>query len=149
MIYCDSAYLLKFYIPEQGSAEIRHLLEGEDVASLALGQTEVVSAMHRKWREKLISADFFQGACAQFSLDIRSNLWTWFPVSSAVLDGARTLYQKMPGTLFLRASDALHLVCARENGFREIYSNDKHLLAAAKHFGLRGKNVINNSSPKK
>jgi predicted nucleic acid-binding protein len=41
----------------------------------------------------------------------------------------------------LRAGDAIHIVSAVEAGFNEIWTNDRHLLAAAAHFGLKGRCV--------
>jgi predicted nucleic acid-binding protein len=142
VIYCDSAYILKFYIPEEGSADVRLLFEQNDVASCCHAQAEVVSAMHRKWRDNLIEKPVFMEAATQFKNDIRAGCWEFFNITQALLDAVQTGYRNLPSTTFLRASDALHLACAKEHGFREIYSNDKHLLAAAKLFGLKGRNVI-------
>jgi hypothetical protein len=36
----------------------------------------------------------------------------------------------------------MHLTCAVEAGCTSIFSNDKHLLAAAVHFGIQAENVI-------
>jgi len=47
-----------------------------------------------------------------------------------------------PVTTKIRAADALHLACAAEHGFSEVYSNDRLFLAAAPLFGLIGVNVI-------
>ena len=142
MIYSDSAYILKFYIPETGSTEVRALFEENDVASCSLAEIEVPSAIHRKWREGLISKDLFTQSIRQFAEDVSAGCWSFFPITTNLMQHVRRMYSEAPKQLFLRASDALHLISAKEHGFREIYSNDKHLLAAAKHFGLQGRNVI-------
>ncbi len=142
MIYCDAAYLLKFYIPEPGSGEVRELFADHDVASSAISQIEVVSAIHRKWRENLIPENVFRLSSRQFDMDSTSGAWTWFPVTPPLLNEVRAAYESLPAGCFLRAADALHLATARDNGFKTVHSNDKALLAAAKHFGLRARNVI-------
>ena len=142
MIYCDSAYLLKFYIPEPGSAEVRALLDKQDAASCCLAQIEVVSAIHRKWREGLINESTCRQAIEQFKSDSATGCWAWHPIDESLLSSAQDAFLKLSSSVFLRASDALHLACASEHGFREIYSNDKHLLAAANHFGIKGRFVI-------
>lgn len=43
--------------------------------------------------------------------------------------------------LYIRTLDALHLVSAADSGFGEILTNDRHMLAAAPHFGLAGRSV--------
>lgn len=142
MIYSDSAYILKFYIPEPGCEEVRDLFESHDVASSGLAEIEVPSAIHRKWREGLIGKELFKQSISQFTQDVASGCWSFFPITANLMQHVRQMYSDMPKHQFLRASDALHLVCAKEHGFREIYSNDKHLLSAAKYFGLKGRNVI-------
>lgn len=48
----------------------------------------------------------------------------------------------MPGIVFLRSGDALHLACAEEHGFQEVYTNDRHRLATARHFRVTRVDVI-------
>ena len=143
MIYCDTAYLLKYYVDEPGSVDVRNLIDRQSsVGSLSLGRLELAAAFHRKLRESLIDSTGHKLLLAQFSADNASGHWTWFDSSQALVEIASKKFSNLSSKIFLRASDALHLVCAKEHGFREIYSNDKHLLAAAKHFGLKARNVI-------
>ena len=74
--------------------------------------------------------------------DDASGLWGWLPLTDAVMSAANREFERLPASVFLRSADALHLACARHHGFAEVYSNDRHLLAAAAHFGLAGRNVI-------
>ncbi len=59
-----------------------------------------------------------------------------------VIEDVHQAFLKLPPNIFLRAGDAIHLATAAENGFKEIYSNDKHLLAAAPIFKLKGINPL-------
>jgi predicted nucleic acid-binding protein len=143
VIYCDTAYLLKYYVDEPGSKEVRSLIDRQTgVGSLSLGRLELAAAFHRKLRESQIEPATHECLISQFEADNMAGLWTWFDATPDLVDKASKNFGILSAKIFLRASDALHLACAKEHGFREIHSNDKHLLAAAKHFGLKGRNVI-------
>jgi predicted nucleic acid-binding protein len=45
----------------------------------------------------------------------------------------------LPPDVPLRAGDAIHTATALETGETEIWTNDRHLLAAVAHFGLAGR----------
>jgi hypothetical protein len=142
VIYCDTAYLLKYYVDEPSSREVRSLIDAQTgVASLAPGRLELAAAFHRKLWESQIDPATHECLVSQFEADNMAGLWTWLDATPALLDKASKNFAVLPAKIFLRASDALHLACAKEHGFREIYSNDKHLLTAAKHFGLKGRNM--------
>jgi predicted nucleic acid-binding protein len=102
-----------------------------------LGQVEVAAVFHRKFREGAFDARAFREVTAQFDDDCSQGLWTWLPLTMALAGGAAAAFARLPRPVFLRAADALHLVCAREHGFREIYTNDRHMSAAARHLRLK------------
>ena len=65
---------------------------------------------------------------------------------SRLINDACATLTRLPPTVFLRATDALHLACAADAGLKAIYSHDRHLLAAAPRFGLKGFDIISSAS---
>lgn len=142
MIYFDTSYLVRLYYQDPGAAAVRALAATEHIACAAHGQAEMIAAFHRKLREGAIRAVSWAALIGQVQAHIVAGALHWIPQSADILSHIRKVYEKLPATVLLRAADAVHLATAAESGFREVYSDDAHLLAAAKHFGLQGKNVI-------
>jgi len=67
-------------------------------------------------------------------------------VTSELLEKTRKAVVDLPSTVFVRSGDALHLACAEEHGFQEVYTNDGHMLKAARHFHLTGVNVLSETA---
>ena len=142
MIYLDASYIVKCYLREAGSAEVLKLVQKSAGRITALhGRTEFYSAVHRRLREKHLSSRDAAAVWKQFEEDERSGLWHWLPVTESVVRRACNAFEKLDATVFLRASDALHLACAVENQFAAIYSADRILQEAAPNFGLKGISV--------
>lgn len=143
-MYFDAAYIVRLYVDDPGAEAVRSLVQSASIipASLIHGRAEVIAAIHRGLREKRLNQLEMSELIEQFTDDCDAGLFTWLPLTGTIIARVTAMYRDAPATLFLRAGDALHVACALERGYPEIYSNDKRLLEAARHFGLRGLNVI-------
>lgn len=139
MIYYDSCYIAKFYLAEPDSASVsaRAVREG-GVACCHHGKLETAAVFHRKLREGALTLTEYHLLRAQFESDCAMGMWWWLPVTAQLMEDAIRRYGILSASAWLRSADALHLTCAAAHGFGEIFTSDRHLLAAAPHFGLTG-----------
>ena len=138
MSYFDSSYIAKFYLDEPESDAVRRLAESlGQVRCAVIGQVEVAAVFHRKLREGAFDGSAFREVMAQFNDDCNQGLWTWLPLTSALAAKTAAAFARLPRPVLLRSADALHLSCAHEHGLPEIYTNDRHMSAAARHFRLK------------
>lgn len=142
MIYFDTSYLVRLYYQDAGADAVRALAATDHVACAAHGQAEMMAAFHRKLREGAIRQAAYAALMGQVRAHIDAGAFQWLVQDGEIFLRIRNVYQKLPAAVFLRAADAIHLATAAESEFRIVYSNDAHLLAAAKYFGIEGRNVI-------
>jgi predicted nucleic acid-binding protein len=143
-MYFDAAYLARLYLDDAGAKAVRELVQSTPALPVSLihGRAEVIAAIHRGFREGRLDELQTTELIGQFTDDCDAGLFTRLPLTGTIIRRVTAMYLEAPATLFLRAGDALHVACALEEGYPEIYSNDTRLLTAARHFGLRGENII-------
>jgi predicted nucleic acid-binding protein len=138
MIYFDSCYLAKLYLMEPDSPAVRARARASgEVVCCRIGWGEVVATLHRHLRDGRLTAPQFRLLSAQVAADVKAGLWTPLPITTELAEAQARRMTGLSDQVFLRAADALHLTCAAEAGLKEIYSSDRHLVAAAPHFGLQ------------
>ena len=142
MIYFDTSYLVRLYYHDPGADRVRALAATDHVACAVLGQAEMMAAFHRKLREGAIKPAAYSALVDQVETHIEAGAFQWLVQDGEIVSRIRQVYRNLPATAFLRGADAIHLGTAAEAGFRIVYSNDAHLLAAARHFGIEGRNAI-------
>jgi len=142
-LYFDSSYLFRVYSTEPGHQEVKRLLNTTgSISSAWHSRAEFATIFLRKRRERSCPDELLDALWAQFHRDCETDLVNLLPIDGAVMSRMEEVISSAPHDTFLRAADALHLACAAEHGFTEVYSNDRHFLTAASLFGLRGINII-------
>ena len=138
-LYFDTACLGKCYWNEPDGRLVRELAQPADgLYSSAICVAEMACLAHRKVREGPIGP---AGAARRRDLfldDVRNGVMTAVPVTERLLLRVEATTRGLPPTCYLRTFAALLLVTAVDSGFVEVWTNDRHMLAAAPHFGLVG-----------
>lgn len=143
MIYFDTAYILKCYINENGSEEVRSFASHHDlIACCEFGKMELSAAFHRALREGLIDVPYLDTIFEQFQQDEQDGVWIWLPLNRDIIESVVSSFKSLPATVYLRTGDAIHLKCAVSNNIVNLYTNDTHMLKAADRFGINASNVI-------
>jgi predicted nucleic acid-binding protein len=141
-MYLDSAYLAKFYVNERDSEAVRKLIRGDAPRiSSAWALNAVTCVFHRHMREGSLNEVEFRELFDAFIKHIDGGVWTLIPATERLLRRTALLVRSAPPGVYLRAGDALHLATALDAGERGVWTNDRHLLAAAPQFGLIGRSA--------
>ena len=102
--YFDTSALVKRYVRERGSAQVRSLLRRYDFLSSAITPVELLSALGRKKRAGDVSEEEFSTLLSRIQSERLR--WELVEVTSSILSRAEEVIQ---GALPLRALDALHV----------------------------------------
>lgn len=141
-MYFDTSYIAKFYFNEPESAQVRQLVRrANSIHSSLWAFAEFHAVIQRRTREGLFAPNDARDLASRFCEHIEEGLWNLVPVNEALVRRTGALIVSAPRNLFIRTADAVHLATANEIGERDVWSNDRHMLAAAPYFGLMGRSV--------
>lgn len=134
--YLDSSAFAKRYIEEDKSDVVERLCSQADEMGLSvLCVPEIVSALNRRLRERLLTAQQYRQAKHQLLDDVRDV--DIIQLTDAVIGAAVQILEASP----VRAMDALRIACAVAWGADVFGSADGRQLAAARRAGLKTKQM--------
>ena len=130
----DSSSFAKRFVNEDGSDVAEAICMQADALGLSvICLPEVVSALNRRLRERMLTQTQYRAAKRRLLDDIRDA--DIIQLTPAVLGSAIQVLETSP----IRAMDALHIACALEWGADVFASADTRQLAAARRAGLKTK----------
>lgn len=135
-IYLDASALVKLYIPEPESDQLNRALQGrKDLYVSDLALTEIASALARRRREGLLSADIVPRLYGAILAHMESGVFHRVEMTAEVHREAERVLLTLE-TVGLRAADALHLALAAAAGSRSIVTYDQRLAEGARRLGF-------------
>jgi predicted nucleic acid-binding protein len=130
----DSSAFAKRFVEEQGSDAVEAVCAQADELGLSvLCVPEVISALNRRLRERMLSPVQYRQAKQRLLDDVRDA--DIIQLTPSVVGSAIQVLEASP----VRAMDALHIACALEWGADLFVSADTRQLAAVKRAGLKTK----------
>ncbi len=134
--FFDSSAFAKRYVEETGSQLVDDIcLNAKEVSLSVICAPEIISALNRRMREKILSRRDYFAIKQHLSDDVRDAVI--INLVPEVIVTSTKLLEASP----LRAMDALHVACALVWGAELFVSSDKRQIEAAKKAGLKIKFV--------
>jgi hypothetical protein len=106
---------------------VHAVIRGADSPVTSAGSLGDVSCVASTHAEGLLSPAPFRELARAFRKHVDAGVWTLTPLTEALLQ--------------LMSSLVISAPAARDLGEREIWTNDRHMLAADPYFGLAGRSV--------
>ena len=128
----DSSAFAKRFVEEQGSAAVEAVCaRATELGLSVLSVPEVISALNRRLRERVLTPAQYRQAKQRLLDDVRDA--DIIQLTPSVVGSAIQVLEANS----VRAMDALHIACALEWGADIFVSADTRQLAAAKRAGLK------------
>jgi predicted nucleic acid-binding protein len=130
-IFFDSSAFCKRYVAEEGSTLVDELCQqAGDLGLSVICVPEIISALNRRLRERVLSTIDYRKAKGSLAADVRdANIVNLMP---GVISSCLEILETSP----IRALDAIHVACALEWGAELFASSDKRQINAAQKAGL-------------
>jgi uncharacterized protein len=132
--FLDTSALVKRYVAERGSSEVRRRFRSGTVAAARIAYAELAAALARRHRERGLTADALESILKRLDGDFSKLVVV--EIRAALIARVPDLVRKHP----LRGYDAVQLAAAlslRARGAVELWATDGALLDAARGEGLR------------
>jgi hypothetical protein len=135
-VYLDTSFLAPLAIPEDSSEAVERYLRALEPGSLCTSlwtRVELASLLSRRQRMGDFDGEQAERIRAAFDQVLGKSLHLLVPTADDLVAAAGLLRDPASG---LRASDALHLAVARNQGPMPVLTLDRGLVKAAKRLGI-------------